>query len=357
MSALRVVQVGLGGWGRDWAWRVNPAVDEIEVVGYVDSDPEAAARLAALVPGSQRFFGSLHEALEATRPDAALITTTLAGHAPLSRAALDAGLHVLVEKPFTETLDAGRELVDLAARRGLTLMVSQNYRFFPAARAAARVVEEGSLGELYSVSIDFRRNAAAPPRPRARHHSDAQPLLVDMSIHHFDLLRMILGREPSSISCLTSSPAWSGFDGPPSAMASILFDELLVSYRASWISAGPITPWAGEWAMEFERGQLLWSSRGDEGVLKDRVVLRPRRGKPRVLPLQLIERIDRAGTLTEFAHAVHQGREPETSGRDNLQTLAFTFAAVESAANRKWVAITSNDAARRENRSRSGPRS
>ena len=83
MSALRVVQVGLGGWGRDWAWRVNPAVDEIEVVGYVDSDPEAAARLAALVPGSQRFFGSLAEALEATRPDAALITTTLAGHAPL----------------------------------------------------------------------------------------------------------------------------------------------------------------------------------------------------------------------------------------------------------------------------------
>ena len=358
MSALRILQIGLGGWGRDWAWRVIPAVDEVELVGYVDSDPAAAARLETLIPGSaQVFFGSVAEALDATRPDAAVITTTIGGHAPLARAALEAGLHVLVEKPFTETLEAGRELVEVAATKSLTLMVSQNYRFFPAARTAARMLEEGSLGDLYSVSIDFRRNAAAPPRPRARHHSDAQPLLVDMSIHHFDLLRMLLDRDPSSISCLTTSPAWSGFDGPPAAMASILFDDLLVSYRASWISTGPITPWAGEWRMEFERGQLFWTSRGDNGALNDRVVLRPRRGRPRVLPLPVMARIDRAGTLTEFARAVREGREPETSGRDNLRTLAFTLAAVESARHREWVAITPSDGAPHERRSRSGPRS
>jgi predicted dehydrogenase len=358
VSALRIVQIGLGGWGLDWAWRVIPTVDEVEIVGYVDSDPAAAARLEALVPGSaQRFFGSLAEALETTGADAALVTTTLAGHAPLARAALGAGLHVLVEKPFTETLNTARELVELAAAKGLTLMVSQNYRFFPAARTAARMVEEGSLGDLYSVSIDFRRDAAAPPGPRARHHSESQPLLVDMSIHHFDLLRMILGREPSRISCLTSSPSWSGFEGPPSAIASILFDDLAVSYRASWISAGPITPWAGDWTMEFERGQLSWSSRGDNGVLNDRVVLRPRRGRPRVQPLPVMARIDRAGTLTEFAAAVREDREPETSGRDNLSTLAFTLAAVESAARQEWVAITSSDAAPPGIRSRSGLRS
>jgi predicted dehydrogenase len=358
VTALRVVQIGLGEWGRDWAWRVVPAVDDVEVVGYVDSDRAAAARLEAVIPGSgQKFFGSLAEALDATTPDAALITTTIPGHAPLTRAALDAGLHVLVEKPFTETLEGARELVSLAETKGLTLMVSQNYRFFPAARTVARLLAEESLGELYSVSIDFRRNAASPPGPRGRHHDDSQPLLVDMSIHHFDLLRMILGREPSSISCWASSPRWSGFDGPSAAVASILFDSLVVSYRASWISAGPITPWAGEWAMEFERGQLFWTSRGDNGVLKDRVVLRPRRGKPKVIPLPVIERIDRAGTLTEFARAVRDGREPETSGRDNLHTLAFTLAAVESVERGEWVAITASSGARLGSRSRSAPRS
>ena len=113
---LRIVQVGLGDWGRDWAWRVNPTVDEVEVVGYVDSDPSAFAFMAKRVPTSRdRCFGSLTEAIESTRPDALLVTTTIAGHAPLVRAGLEAGLHVLVEKPFTDTLEGARELVDLAA--------------------------------------------------------------------------------------------------------------------------------------------------------------------------------------------------------------------------------------------------
>ncbi len=339
-TPLRVVQVGLGDWGRDWAWRVIPAVDEVQLVAYVDSDPRALALLERKLPGSAaRGFQSLDEALEATRPDAVLVTTTLAGHAPLTTAALEAGFHVLVEKPFAETLKCAQDLVDLAASRDRTLMVSQNYRFFPAARAAARLVADGGLGRLYAISIDFRRNAAAPPRPRRRHHSDTQPLLVDMSIHHFDLLRMLLGREPDSISCDSVAASWSGFDGPAAAVASIRFGDVVVGYRGSWISAGPITPWAGEWRMEFEDGQVYWTSRGDRGVLNDRVVIRPRRGRPRVVPLSPMARIDRAGTLTEFATSVREGREPETSGRNNLGTLAFTLAAVQSAVQKHPVQV------------------
>src|SRR5437879_12903764 len=84
---IRILQVGLGDWGRDWAWRVNPTVDEAEVVGYVDSDPPALALLAKRLPVSRgRCFGSLADGIQATQPDALLVTTTLAGHAPLVRA-------------------------------------------------------------------------------------------------------------------------------------------------------------------------------------------------------------------------------------------------------------------------------
>jgi predicted dehydrogenase len=338
---LRIVQVGLGDWGRDWAWRINPTVDEVQVVGYVDSDPRALQLLGkqlAVVPG--QLFTSFADAVEATRPDAALITTTLAGHEPLTRMALEAGLHVLVEKPFTDTLDCARELVEEAAARSRTLMVSQNYRHFPAPRMAATLMRQDALGELYSIAIDFRRNAASPPKPQRRHHSDEHPLLLDMSIHHFDLLRLLLGREPDSVRCEAQSPPWSGFAGPPSAVATIRFGGVQVSYRGSWISAGPITPWAGEWAMEFEGGQVAWTSRGDRGVLNDRVVVRPRRGRPKVVLLPSMDRVDRAGTLTEFATALRDDREPETSGRDNLATLGFTFAAIESAGQASWVNVT-----------------
>ena len=329
---LRLVQVGLGDWGRDWAWRIVPAVDQVEAVAYVDSDPRAIPLLGKrlAVDGARR-FPSLDGAVAATRPDALLVTTTLAGHEPLTRAGIEAGLHVLVEKPFVEDLGCARELVDLAASRGLTLMVSQNYRHFPAAREAARLAREGELGDLYAVTIDFRRNDPSPPKPRRRHHHDTQPLLLDMSIHHFDLLRLVLGRDPVRVRCEAVDPPWSGFSGPPAAFASIDFEGVAVSYRGSWVSAGPITPWAGEWTMEFEHGQVWWTSRGDRGLLNDKVVIRPRRGRPKVLTLPVIDRVDRAGTLTEFATAIQQGREPETSGRDNLHTLGFTLAAIESA--------------------------
>jgi predicted dehydrogenase len=337
---LRVLQVGLGEWGRDWAWRVNPAVPEVEVVGYVDSNPRALARLERKLPGSvARSYKSLEAAIAATRPEALLVTTTLAGHEPLTRAGLEAGLDVLVEKPFTDTLECARELVALAATRNRTLMVSQNYRHFPAPRVAGALLAEGALGDLNEITIDFRRNAASPPKPRGRHHSDTQPLLVDMSIHHFDLLRFLLRREPDSVYCETVSPPWSGFDGPPIAIASVLFGDVVVSYRGSWVSAGPITPWAGEWRMEFEHGQVFWTSRGDRGVLNDRVVIRPRRGRPQLLALPAVSRIDRGGTLTEFAHAVRERREPDTSGRENLGTLAFVFAAVESAERHQRVEV------------------
>ncbi len=339
--ALRVLQVGLGGWGRDWAQHVIPAVPEVDVVGYVDFDASALARLRAAIPvASERCFQSLEGAVEATKPEAVVVTATLAGHAPVTRAALGAGLHVLVEKPFVETLDVARELVELAAARSKVLMVSQNYRFFPAARKVFQIVNESRLGKLHEVSIDFRRYSPAAD-VRARHHTDDQPLLVDMSIHHFDLLRFVLGREPERIYCEAWNPAWSAFDGPSVAVASIDFPgDVVVSYRGSWNSKGPITPWSGEWRMDFEHGHIFWTSRGDVGTKTDRVVIRKPDRKPRAIPLSQLARIDRWGTLTEFAKAVRDGREPECSGRDNLGTLAIVAAAIESAARRQPVEIS-----------------
>jgi predicted dehydrogenase len=339
---LRIVQVGLGDWGRDWAWRIIPAVPEVEVVGYVDSDPDAFDLLRAKLSAPKELcFGTLQEAIEAGSPDAVLVTTTLAGHAPLIRASLEVGLHVLVEKPFAETLETAADLVALAAAKRRALMVSQNYRFFPAPRVAAAVLRERGLGELIEVAIDFRRNNASPPKPRWRQHWDPQPLLVDMSVHHFDLLRMMFGSEPERMSCVTAAAGRGGFDGPPVAIASIMFGDVPVSYRGSWISSGSITAWAGEWTMEFERGIVSWTSRGDEGILNDRLVISPRGRRRKIMKLPQMLRIDRAGTLTEFASSIRAGREPETSGRDNLGTLAMVAAAVESARRSEWVRIPS----------------
>jgi len=338
---LRLIQVGLGPHGRNWARKVVPEIGEIEVVAFVDKDPYAldALKEEAGVP-AERCFESLTEAIAATQPQAMLNTTALPAHVPVTRAALEAGLHVLVEKPLAASFAQAQELVDMAAARNLILMVSQNYRFFPAPRVIAAMVHESALGKLYAVEIDFRRYSTVGQNGRGRHHLEEQPLLVDMSIHHFDLLRMILSREPRRIYCEAWNPEWTAFSGPSVAVASIDFEGgVVVSYRGSWISAGPVTPWAGEWRMEFENGEVKWTSAADSDITQDKVVVRPRNEEARTITLPTVPRTGTWGTLTEFAAAIRSGREPETSGRNNLGTIALMAAAVESATLREPVAI------------------
>jgi predicted dehydrogenase len=337
VNPLRVIQVGLGPHGRGWATRVIPDVVEVDLVAYVDTDPNALdlLRQEARVP-ADRCFESLTAAIAATQPQAMLITTALPGHAPVIRAALESGLHVLVEKPFAPSLGVARQLVDMAEAKGLVLMVSQNYRFFPAPRAIASLVQEAALGKLFEVSIDFRHYSPG----LGRHQIEEQPLLVDMSIHHFDLLRLILNGEPERIYCEAWNPEWTTFTGPSVATAAIVFPGgVVVSYRGSWVSTGPPTPWAGDWRLEFENGEVLWTSR-DDNMEHDRVVVRPRDGEARTLTLPAMPRTGPSGTLTEFVDAIQTGREPETSGRNNLGTIALMAAAVESATRREPVAIS-----------------
>jgi predicted dehydrogenase len=331
----------MGPHGRGWAKQVIPEVKEVDVAGYVDTDPYAldALREAANVP-AEKCFESLKEAIAATQPQAALITTALPSHVAVTKAALDAGLHVLIEKPFAPSVEAAKQLVGMAADRNLVLMVSQNYRFFPAPRAIAALVREAKLGQLFEVSIDFRRYSPG----QGRHALEEQPLLVDMSIHHFDLLRLILNRRPERIFCEAWSPEWATFGGPSVGVASIAFEGgVVVSYRGSWVTSGPVTPWAGEWRMEFEHGELFWTSKDDDGMLRDRVVVRSRNGKTRTLTLPEVRRTGPSGTLTEFANAIETGREPETSGRENLGTIALVEAAVESATRHELVAISRSE--------------
>src|SRR2546425_7346329 len=128
---LRLLQVGMGAWGRDWAWRIIPGVKAVKHVGCVDVNPQALA-LATAQAGipPDRCFTSLDAALEATKPEAVLVTTVLPGHVPIARAALEAGKHLLGEKPVSPRGGRARRPVALPARRGAGFVVSSEYPLF-----------------------------------------------------------------------------------------------------------------------------------------------------------------------------------------------------------------------------------
>ncbi len=337
----RIIQVGLGRWGSNWASKVVPTVKGAETVAYVDAAPDAIMKVQADVGARpEQCFRSLADALKEVECDLVLATLRTEAHFPIVSEALNAGHHVVVEKPFASTVAQAKDLVALAAEKKRVLMVSQNYRYYPAPILATEMVASQALGALNSIGIDFRYHA---PTLGHNYPEMPDPLLADMSIHHFDLMRLVLGDNPKRVSCRSWSPTGSPFTHDAAAIATIEFTRgMLVSYRGSWVSSGPRTPWSGDWTMDCEGGEILWSSRNDQaGPGKtDRLEVRKRGEVPVLPPLPKLPYLDRAGSLAAAIEAITSGELPPRfpSGADNLHSLGLVAASILSASRQgDWV--------------------
>ena len=340
---VRAIQVGLGHWGFSWTKEVIPKVTNIEMVGYVDSNPEATKRVQTELGVAEALcFLDLEHAVAASEPQLAICTLRTEAHYPVVKRCLELGLSVIVEKPFASTIAQAKELAALAKDKGRVLMVSQNYRFQPAPILAAELIGAQKFGPVNLVSIDFRRHA---PTQGYRYWDMPDPLLADMSIHHFDLMRMVLSDNPKRVSCRTWNSPASPFGHHPIGVATLEFERgTIVSYRGSWMSSGPVTPWSGEWIMDCSEGQIMWSSRdhfmGKAGP--DKLTLQPLDGAAEAQDLPIIEHADRVGTLAAVAKVIETGVVPArfSSGEDNLHSLALVQATILSASrNGDWVEI------------------
>jgi predicted dehydrogenase len=330
---LRLIQIGLGGWGRNWVEEVTRATAGVEPVAWVDIDPTTRERaIIDLDLPRKRVFGSLAEALERFAAEAALVVVPLAAHALVTRHALEAGLHVLVEKPFTETLEEAHALARLAEDRGRVLMVNQNYRWFPAPALARRLVHDGALGHLVACYLDFHFYFGTG----YRYFFLEEPLLSDMAIHHFDALRFVLDDEPIEVSCHSWAEPGTPFAGPPAAVATMRFAKgTVVSYRGSWLTRGPATPYGGHWRLDGSRGTIEFTFRGafEDRETLDRLTLHRPASPPEVVALPEMPYKDRKGALDAFARWIREGNPPEgaSTATDNLKSLAVMSAAIRSA--------------------------
>jgi predicted dehydrogenase len=335
--ALKLIHVGLGGWGMDWELNAIPPVKgQVERVAIVDAyEPMLENARKKLKLKNNQAFATLDDAMTAVEADAVLITAPMEAHVPLAIQAMRAGKHVLVEKPFAGSVEEAEEAVKVADETGKVLQVSQNYRFYPAPRTVAKLVSGEKLGAVGTVNVDFRHWGNDPEPGTHRHYRFVHPLLFDMSIHHFDLMRMVLGKNPVRVYAQQTDPSWSKFVEEASASVIVTFeDDTVVSYRGSWVSSGTPTFWAGDWHMECEQGEIAWTSRqgGAHGTKGDKVTLRPRMGKETAAELEKMPVWGRSASLLALIEAIETGVEPENSGRRNLGSLALMEAAAKSLA-------------------------
>ena len=154
------------------------------------------------------------------------MVTPVATHYEIARACLQAGKHVLMEKPLTATIAEAEELIELADRHGLTLMVDHTFVYTGAVRKMKEIVSSGDLGDLLyfdSIRINlglFQRDIN---------------VLWDLAPHDLSIMDFLIDREPLMLSALGSCHIESGIENI--AYLVLLFpDQFIAHFHFNWLA-------------------------------------------------------------------------------------------------------------------------
>jgi len=223
MSKLKVGIIGYGYWGPNLV-RNFAACPLTEVAAVFDANP---ARLEGLkrTHSHLKLVSSFDEFLELPL-QAVGIATPVATHFALAERCLEAGLHVVVEKPLAATTLEAQKLVDVAARKGRVLMVDHTYLFSNAVRRIKELMDSGELGDLYYVD-SVRINLGL-----FRHDVN---VIWDLAPHDLSIVDHVLGGQARSISAWGCAHAQAGIED--TAYVNVDYgDHLLANFHVNWLS-------------------------------------------------------------------------------------------------------------------------
>ncbi len=327
MTRPRVVIVGAGGIAG--AWLPGVKAEDVEVVAVVDLQLEAAQRRIDAFDLGAKASTDLAAVLAAESPDFVLDLTVPEARAKVVTVALKAGCHVLSEKPMASSMAEAQGLLELSEKTGKLFMVSQNRRWDALHVQIQQALQGEQLGAVTMINCAFYLGAHFG----GFRDEMANPLLLDMAIHHFDLARFFSGADPLAVYAKGFNPQGSWYQGD--AAASCIFEMtngLVFSYQGSWCAEGQPTSWNGDWRFVGERGSVLYERdaapqaqvvAGDEGFQ------RPLRDSG--LPAVTLDYPQQRGALREMLAFLRGGARPATEAKDNIKSLAMVFGAVESA--------------------------
>lgn len=222
MEGLRVAVVGCGYWGSKHV-RVLHSTEGVQQVVAVDSSPRRVSTLTRTLPGVVG-AGALEDVLDDV--DAVVVATPPSGHLPLGLQALEAGKHVLVEKPLTPTVAEARQLVDAADRAGRVLMVGHTYEFNPVVWELATMVRSGELGDLYYFDA-ARLNLGL-------YQSDVN-VILDLAPHDISISNRVVGGEPVWVEAWGSTHAHPDLEDVAYIRIQYANPDVVANIHVSWL--------------------------------------------------------------------------------------------------------------------------
>jgi predicted dehydrogenase len=194
-SPLRAAVVGLG-WAGQQHMAAYAALPDVDLVGLAGMEPGPLRELGERfgVPAEQR-FSSWQDLLRHGELDVLSVAAPTALHRPIAVAALDAGIHVLSEKPLAENAAMGREMVEAAIRNDRVLDVSFNHRRRGVVKGLKQLIDDGRLGAVYYVKAGWLRRQGIPTLGSwfTRRATAGGGPLMDLGVHMLDIVLHLLG--------------------------------------------------------------------------------------------------------------------------------------------------------------------
>jgi len=187
MDEIRFAVVGAGTWGRAHAAEFD-AHAQSRLVAVCDANLEAAEKVAAQY--GARAYGSVEALLDGAAFDAAGVATPDFAHRGPAVALLDAGKHVLLEKPLATTMDDAKAIVAAAERSGARLMVDFHNRWSPPINVAKQTIAAGEIGTVWQAYIRLNNTLRVPTQ--ALSWSARSSILWFLGSHSVDTLRWLL---------------------------------------------------------------------------------------------------------------------------------------------------------------------
>jgi predicted dehydrogenase len=326
MNKLAVGIIGAGYWGPNLI-RNFSACPHTEVAAICDANP---ARLEAIgrTYNHLNLVSSLDQLLELPL-QAVAIATPVFTHYELADRCLNAGLHVLVEKPLASTVKEAQTLIHLAERQGRVLMVDHTFLFSNAVGRIKELIEYGELGELYYVD-SIRINLGL-----FQHDIN---VVWDLAPHDLSIVDHVLGYEARSIS------AWGCAHAKPNiediAYVNVDYaDNMLANFHVNWLSPVKIR----QMIFAGSRKSLIYNDLNttepikvyDHGIElgatdeeRQKIMVSYRTGdiwSPHVGPGEALQSV-----VTHFAECIRDGKTPRSDGSLGLRVVRLLEAATRS---------------------------
>lgn len=220
---IRVGVIGYGYWGPNIVRNLH-GPDNIRVEMVCDKSPAALARLRKSYTGITTTSDPC-EVLRSPSIDAVAVITPVWTHYELAKAALENGKHVFVEKPFTSSAAQAEELIELAERRKLTIMVDHTFLFTGAVRKIRELVDGGDLGELYYYD-SLRVNLGL--------FQHDVSVIWDLAPHDLSIMDHLIKKEPEAI-VATGEKHLNGVEDV--AFMTIYFPQNMIAHiNVNWLS-------------------------------------------------------------------------------------------------------------------------